>query len=114
MKTIYILFLIFIVNCKAQTPTISLFGHHTTTVENAYYKDLNSDLDRFTGSWLYSNGSTSFKIVIDKKIMKYNTFSNIYEDLLIGEYRYVEDGVVKVNTLDLMTNPPSEFYEHTS
>lgn len=44
--------------------------------------------------------------------MKYNSFGNIYEDLLIGEYRYIEDGVVKVNTLDLMTNPPSEFYEH--
>ncbi|HET8809139.1 MAG TPA: DUF6705 family protein [Flavobacteriaceae bacterium] len=70
-----------------------------------YYKDVNHILDPFVGTWLYTNGNTSFKIVLEK--MEHSSASNgiFFEDLLIGAYRYVENGVEKVNTLnDLQIN----------
>ena len=78
----------------------------------AYYKDLNNNLDDYVGTWKYVDGGSSLEIVIEKKLMYFNDFSNIYEDILIGEYKYIEDGILKINTLDLMIVPPSDLYAH--
>ncbi|MFN4313275.1 MAG: DUF6705 family protein [Chitinophagaceae bacterium] len=43
------------------------------------------------------NTNTSFKIVLVKKVQQYN--GECYEDLIIGEYQYIVNGVEKVNTL---------------
>lgn len=89
-------------NCKAQSPIYPL-DNWTDKQPNAYYKDLNNDLNAFEGTWLYTNGTTSLKIVLVKKIMSYN--GKFYWDLMIGEYQYIENGVEKINTLaDLSLN----------
>lgn len=65
---------------------------------NGYYrKDMNNVLNQFEGTYLYGNGNTSLKIVLVKKIKQYN--SSYYEDLIIGEYQYIVNGVEKMNTL---------------
>lgn len=75
---------------------------------NKYYKDSNNLLDSFVGTFLYSNGSTSFEIKLEKKINSSVNNGIYFEDLLIGAYRYVENGVEKVNTLnDLDNNIPN-------
>lgn len=77
-------------------------------VAGAYYKDLNNVLDEYEGTWLYTDGTTSFKIVLVKKTMFFE--GSYYEDLMIGEYQYIENGVQKINTL---ANLNSELgYDH--
>lgn len=66
-------------------------------VNNAYYKDVNNYLNPFEGTWFYTNGNTTLKIVLQKMTMAANPV--YYEDLLIGEYQYIENGMEKINTL---------------
>ena len=71
--------------------------------EGYYYKDLNNVFNTFEGTYLYTNGNTSFKIILEKMEMS-SMNDYYYEDLVIGCYRYVENGVEKVNTLDDLDN----------
>ena len=48
-----------------------------------------------------------------KKELHYQISQNSnYEDLLVGEYKYVENGVVKANTLSNFDNPIIAGYDH--
>lgn len=90
-------------SCKAQSPVIDLFGSQSYgTVDGAYYKDVNGFLNQYIGTWLYTNGTTSLKIVFQKREQKYvgGAPPVFYEDMLVGEYQYIENGVEKVNTLN--------------
>ena len=46
-------------------------------------EDINNYLDAFEGTYLYTNGNTSFRMVLVKKVQQYN--GRYYEDLIIGE-----------------------------
>lgn len=89
--------------CKAQTPIIDIGDKYTELVDGAYLKDVNNQLDKFVGTWVYTNGNTSLTITFQKKTQVYN--DSWYEDLLVGEYKYVEDGVEKINTLSNLNAP---------
>jgi hypothetical protein len=103
MKKIIIFTLyIFSIGCTAQNPIIDITAQNGSRVNGAYYIDDNLLLNQFEGTWLYTNGSNSLKIVLVKKEMQYNT--QYYEDLIIGEYQYIENGVEKVNTLSSISN----------
>ncbi|WP_417619968.1 DUF6705 family protein [Oceanihabitans sediminis] len=65
---------------------------------NAYYKDLDNEINAFEGTWLYTNGNTSLKMVLEKQEMYFN--GKYYKDIIIGEYQYIENGVELINTLD--------------
>ena len=96
-KTIIILILgIQFFNCKTQSPIVPIEnrGNHGA---GTYYKDVNNYLDPFVGTWKYTNGATSLKFVIQKIIMAHT--GNEYNDLLIGQYEYIENGVIKTSTL---------------
>ena len=109
MKNIILLAtLMTVLSCKAQSPIISLSDHTAELVDNAYYKDIDGDLDNFVGTWIYTNGTSSIKVTFQKIEQVFN--DEWYEDLLIGEYQYIENGVEKVNTLN---NTPSDVYEHS-
>lgn len=101
MKNIQItyFFLIFtFFNCKAQTPILDISAQGLGDVQGAYYKDTQNLLNPFVGTYIYTNGSNSLKITLKKKTMSsLNGF--YYEDLIIGEYQYIENGLQKVNTL---------------
>jgi hypothetical protein len=109
-----IVFLMVLV-CNAQTPIEPIYSNPEYSYqEGAYYKDLDNDYDRFEGIWDYHSGMDTLKIVLEKKEMVYRDKAfgpNYYEDMLIGEYRYVENGIEKVNTLDHLTtnNNPESF-----
>ena len=93
---IFVLLLLSI-NCKAQSPIIDIIDDDGSEVIGAYYKDVNNLLNPFEGTYIYTSGSTTLKIVLVKKVLQYN--SQYYEDLIIGEYQYIENGVEKANTL---------------
>ena len=106
MKNIFlILSITFFCSCKAQTLILPLFNNpNYGDTHGAYYKDLNNDLNAFVGTWELVNGSTSLKIIIQKKLQNYSEMNNIYRDMLIGEYKYISNGIEKVNTLANITN----------
>lgn len=85
-------------NISAQSPIIDIEDlPFRDYVENAYYKDINNFMNPFAGTWLYTNGNTSFKIILEKKVMQ--DVGSIYTDYIKGEYQYIENGVEKANTL---------------
>jgi hypothetical protein len=111
MKKLYtiILFLIFVLHCGAQSPVITIENFDGNAIKGAYYKDSNNLLDPFVGTYIYTSGSNSLKLVLLKKAMSYDGYR--YEDLLIGEYQYIENGVEKINTI---SNLNTSFTGHHS
>src|SRR5690554_1663937 len=102
MKNIILTAIVLIFNLSLywQYPVLSLEDQDPyDTQEGAYYKDLANVLDTFEGTWLYTNGNTSLKIVLVKKEEHFTSNEGYYEDLMIGEYQYIENGVEKINTL---------------
>lgn len=101
MKNILILML-FILSSSgyAQSSLRSLENWDGEIEQGAYYKDLNNEMNNFEGTWLYTNGTTSLKIILVKKVMFFE--GDYYEDLMIGEYQYIENGIEKINTLSLL------------
>ena len=98
MKKIKYIFIFAIgVSCHAQSPIVNILDDTSSAITNTYYKDVNNLLNQFEGTYLYTNGNTSLKIVLIKKIQQFN--GRYYEDLIIGEYQYIKDGIEKGNTL---------------
>jgi len=99
-NTLILLTFIFSLPMYAQSSLRSLENWNGEIEQGAYYKDLNNVMDNFEGTWLYTNGTTSLKIILVKKTMFFD--EEYYEDLMIGEYQYIENGIEKINTLSLL------------
>lgn len=109
MKTLLIskLFFLTAIFSMAQTPIVSLldYGNPYYFTEGAYHKDVNNDMDKFVGEWLWQDGNSSLMLNFGKEVMRERFLPAdniyIYEDLIYGEYRFVENGVEKINTLSM-------------
>lgn len=75
---------------------ISESGHGQPT--GYYRKDISNLLDAYQGTYVYTNGNITFKIKLKK--MLYQPEGTHFEDMLIGEYQYIENGLEKINTLN--------------
>ncbi|WP_323789279.1 DUF6705 family protein [Psychroserpens sp.] len=110
--TILIFSILCIVSCGAQSPIISLDDKGLDgIINNAYYKDVDNDLDEYVGTWVYENGDTSFTISFAKKTQSFN--GKWYEDLLVGDYQYIANGVEVLNYLPRLTDPNINDGQHT-
>jgi hypothetical protein len=101
MKTKYIIVVLFILNVfKTNAQTIKdiydLVGSEYT--KGTYYKDTKNKLNPYLGTYVYTNGTTSLKFVFKKVLSNRN--NRYTEDVIIGEYQYIENGVEKINTLN--------------
>jgi len=103
MKKIIILLLtITAFSCKSQI--IPQNNAYVNIPQGAYIKDTQNFLDNFVGTWQYQNGNEQFTITFAKEL-HYN-YDSWYQDILIGEYKYVNSsGVTLINTLADMTIP---------
>lgn len=110
-KTYLFLIILFGLTCRAQSPIIDLLDDDGSTINGAYYKDTNNILNQFDGTWLYTNGTTSFKMVLVKKELIY--VNNYYEDLIIGEYQYIKDGEELHNSLYRLDENLDNLHNHT-
>jgi len=112
MKNLQILVVLLFayVSCNGQSPILPLKGFSGKGEIGAYYKDIDNDLDTFEGTWLYTTDSTSLKMTLIKKTMSYD--GRIYQDLLIGEYQYFENGVELINTLANLNDPNISDFDH--
>lgn len=102
MKTLkFILAFVFTTNCIGQEisliPIIDISESRLSLTPPYYIQDTNGLLNPFSGTYIYTNGTTIFKIVLEKKENQFN--GSYYEDLIIGEYQYIYNGVEKSNTL---------------
>ena len=79
---------------------------------NDYYQDNNNYLNQFTGTWQYTNGNTTFRIVLSKATMVYDRTYKCHLDALVGEYEYVENGLVKINTLPSLNHVYDYYNDH--
>jgi hypothetical protein len=82
--------------------------------EGYYYKDSDNRFNLFEGSWKFTRGSTSLEIRFSKKQNMYSQESNVnYSfDALVGEYKYVENGILKINTLENLNNDTNNAYDY--
>lgn len=104
MKKIHRIYIVvtvclFALSCKSQT--VGLDAPYNTP-EGAYYKDLNNELDKFEGTWVFTDGTTTLTIILEKR--EYVSIAPDYHDMLVGEYSYVVDGNEIVNTLSNTTD----------
>ena len=93
------LLMLSILSCKAQNIIVPIGSGQNLELNSDYYKkDVNNEFGKFTGTWKYENGNTEITLKL-KKEEHYQLKNYNYEDLLVGEYQYIENGVEKVNTL---------------
>lgn len=93
----YILLLLIIVSCNAQSPVINLRDWKGENIVNSYLKDANNELDAYEGTYVFTSGDTIFKIKL-KKVIKAKTI-RYYRDLLVGEMEYKIGNITLLNTL---------------
>lgn len=75
---------------------------YTQYQQDCYIYDAENKLDFWEGTWEYTNGSTSFKLVLEKVEMYHVVLPNgdsYYIDELFGGYVYTENGVEVTNQL---------------
>lgn len=109
MKNLVKTLVLFIVtfNSKAQSPIINIEDGFDE-IKGAYYRDTHNLLDSFEGTYLYTNGTTSLKIILQKQIMNYDGFD--YSDEIVGEFQYSENGVEIKNTFpNLLVNKTHDY-----
>lgn len=113
MKNIIILLLIInLYNCKAQSLIHPLADRNVPeNLNNVYFKDVDNDLNQFVGTWMFQDGNTSLTIVLEKLTQFFN--GSWYEDMLIGEYKYVENGIEIVNYLPRLNDSNVSNAAHT-
>ncbi|MCX8526500.1 hypothetical protein OF897_21535, partial [Chryseobacterium formosus] len=91
-----ILLLTLIVNCQAQSPVYTLGQSPIDKPQNSYLKDTNDILNKFSGTWVYSQNGKVFTIILHKSEMV--KLINYYVDELNGSYKFIENGVTIVDT----------------
>ncbi|WP_439152117.1 DUF6705 family protein [Winogradskyella sp.] len=113
MKNILrILITVSFISCKAQSVIIPLGGNQDIVHSPDYYeKDVNNEFGKYTGTWSYTNGDTELTFKL-KKEEQYLSPSNYYTDMLVGEYKYIENGIQKVNTLSDFDSTTLSGYDH--
>ncbi|WP_445456329.1 DUF6705 family protein [Flavobacterium sp. HNIBRBA15423] len=107
MKTIIkIITTILIANYSySQCPNVvNLYQRPHVDETGYYYKDINNVLSPFEGHYKYTNGSTSFEIILQKMEMSTQPGNWYCEDMLIGAYKYIKDGVVVIDALNDLNN----------
>jgi hypothetical protein len=96
----------------SQSPIVGLEENNLPDHFDGYYfKDLNNELDKYVGTWKYTNGTTILTIQLVKREQIFS--GTWYEDELHGEYRYVENGLEVVNYLPRLFDPSVTVAQHT-
>lgn len=91
-------------SCKSQqTYSLSYQGNTDIYKNNNHIKDFDGILNKFIGTWQWvdpANPNTYLIIELFKvEDWNANNVNNYYEDKILGNYKYVENGVIVTNTL---------------
>lgn len=93
----FLMIIVLMISVVSQSQTIKDINAFPWAESGVYYKDLNNVLGPFVGTYLYNDPATntSFKIILQKKLQ--SSLGSFYQDMLIGGYKYIKNGVVKVD-----------------
>lgn len=102
----YLLFILIFtlsVQCTAQNQIIPLTNcdkQYDHTSGNAYIKDTTNEMDKYVGTWKWTQGTKEFILTLIKQKHHYNETGNdnYYRDRLVGYYQYKENGVIVADT----------------
>ncbi|MBB4805953.1 hypothetical protein HNP38_001225 [Chryseobacterium defluvii] len=106
MKKIFLLatIIFLFVQCKAQNHIVNLTdcdSYFDRSSGDYYNKDLNNVLDKYAGTWKWTNGNREFTLTLTKQVKHhFNQYGNddYYEDRLVGYYKYKENGLIIADT----------------
>lgn len=114
-KIIYLFSIISTIFCDAQNEIRSLNDFNFGNFNGVYNKDVDNDFNKVEGTWVSTDNGITFTIKL-QKIYAHHYVDyrwNYYEDMLIGEFKIIKDGVEKINTLpNLISTPITEPYKH--
>lgn len=101
MKKIFLLIsLLNLINLYSQNPIYNIEEKHYEKEENAYYKDIDNFYNQFEGTWAYADATKTIRFKFKKKMIYRQSITNYYEDNLVGEIQYIENGIEKINSLN--------------
>lgn len=102
MKQIIYILTLFIFSCKAQQPVYPLNTSASKLPSNAYFKDLNNELNYYTGTWKATFQDNAITLQISKQIKApIELFGkNFYRDQLFTRYEVRKNGVILESTLN--------------
>lgn len=98
---IILLFLFVMISCKSQSSIYTLGESPTNLPNNAYIKDTNNILNKFSGTWKYENNGKTFTITLQKYKADLNGY---YKDMLKGYYIYTNGSLTIVDTSNYPIN----------
>jgi len=90
MKNIIFIALL-LIGFRSNAQQIILYDTRGETVEGAYYKDLNNELDPYLGTWSGTFEGKTFTITFSKFVF-FNSLGNYTEDALAGKYTMKDAG----------------------
>lgn len=97
-KIIYIIIIVFSIQLQAQeiVPKEQQAQYYLDkNYKNKYFKDLNGHLNKFLGAWKWQDNQTNPSKILEVTFIKQeNIFKgSSYEDLLITNFKYIENGI---------------------
>ena len=93
MKNILLLIAIaFTLSCKAQQTIVNIttLDYHNDN-SNKYFKDIDGLYAPFLGTWEYTTGTTTFRVVLVKNKLTSTTILNYAEDRIEGKFYLIEN-----------------------
>jgi len=100
-------------NFYAQSPVIPIESSQIDIPNGAYEKDVNDRQLPYVGTWRYAENGKELTMVLRRYIMTFT--GRTYNDILVGEYKYVVNGVTIINTLpNLEANLPNKWSHNIS
>lgn len=93
-------------------PIINIENQNGEIISGAYYKDVNNLLNPYVGVFVFQNNDVQIEISLQKRQME-NINNMYFEDILIGEYRYVKNGEEISNTISNLNVPQTNPYEYS-
>lgn len=111
LNTIFLTAILF--SCKAQSIIVPIGSGDTyENNPNYYIKDVNNEFNKFEGTWLYNENNSEIILKLEKEVQYQIEPEGSYEDLLVGEYKYKQNNLEVVNSLNDFDNPTISGYEH--
>lgn len=108
MKNISLVILSLFFYMTIYSQTINIENKDGTRIAGAYYKDVNSHLNQFEGTYRYINGNEELTIVFKKFTNLFN--GEYYQDVLAGEIKFKKDGIVLFDNLSKINeNLPNKY-----
>jgi hypothetical protein len=98
----------------AQSPVLDIHTAEFAEIENAYYKDIDNFYNQFVGTWVYTDAMKTIRFrFVKKEMFYYQSFTNCYVDYLVGEMQYIENGIVKINSLASVLDNHSSIFDYS-